>query len=165
MRIYTKSGDKGETGLIGGQRVSKADMRITAISEIDELNAVIGVLRSMKCYKKTDEILKQVQDDLFKIGAQLADPQKKHTKIEITEQRTAALEHFIDELEEKLPRLTNFILPAGTPFAAEAHLTRAVCRRAERSIVALHKKSPLPAEVLKYLNRLSDYLFLLAAGK
>lgn len=162
MRIYTKSGDKGETGILGGGRVSKTDARIMAIGETDELNAMIGVLRSFKLAAKTDALLEKIQNDLFTVGALLADPEKKYALDGVTADDTVTLEKYIDALEDALPRLKNFILPAGTPFAAHAHLTRAICRRAERSVIALHKKSPLSAEILKYLNRLSDLLFMLA---
>lgn len=198
MKIYTKSGDKGETGLIGGLRVSKNHLRIKCIGEIDELNAAIGVLRAqktpeiLKSSKRLamivsrsetpypDGILEQVQNDLFAIGAELADPKnslkirpisKKHIAANVirsghvnylAELRLGLLEKCIDELESKLPRLKNFILPGGTPFAAHAHLARAICRRAERKLAALHAVSAQNPELLKYLNRLSDLLFVLA---
>lgn len=179
MRIYTKTGDKGETGLIGGARISKADLRIEAIGQIDELNANIGVLRSIlrqaalrrsavpamagrpQDDKGRDDILEQIQNDLFKIGAELADmrPQMKKT---ITAKHASFLEQRIDELEAKLPELHKFILPTGTPFSAHAHLARTVCRRAERTLVALHTKVPMNPDILIYINRLSDLLFMLS---
>lgn len=167
MSIYTKSGDKGETGLLGGRRVSKSDPRIEAIGAVDELNAHMGMLATLSLAK--DEILKQVQDDLFTLGAQLADPDRQPDSkqpavnqpgIEAT--HVKYLEQRIDELEAKLPPLKQFILPGGTPFASHAHMARAVCRRAERSVVALHKKTPIGPHTIEYLNRLSDLLFMLA---
>lgn len=171
MRIYTKSGDKGETGLLGGVRVPKDDLRIAAIGEVDELNAIIGVLRSM-LRRAQHDILKQIQSNLFAIGAELAEPdakQKRRTRLSeqnrkspFDENRSRVLEKEIDRMENALPPLKNFILPAGTTFSAHAHLARAVCRRAERAVVALHRKSPLNQNILIYLNRLSDFLFMLA---
>jgi cob(I)alamin adenosyltransferase len=181
MRIYTKSGDKGQTGLLGAKRVSKSSRRITAIGNLDELNAALGVLLTLNPLKKTGVILRQAQDDLFAIGAEMADPEKKYMvapsgrinylaslRLGLVDKKIGAagvqfLEKSIDELEAKLPRLKNFILPGGTPFAAHAHLARAICRRAERSIVRLNEKETLGNEhIIIYLNRLSDFLFMLA---
>lgn len=153
MRIYTKGGDNGETGLIGGSRVSKDDMRICAIGEIDELNASLGILQT---YKKTP-ILQTIQNDLFNIGAELAGG-----KSTISESHVKALEIAIDAIESNLPELKHFIIPGGTQFSAHAHMSRAICRRAERSVVSLHIKSPLNIHIIEYLNRLSDLLFVLA---
>lgn len=167
MHIYTKSGDKGETGLLGGRRVSKNDCRIFAIGAVDELNACIGIMRTHTTAEKTDTLLTQIQNDLFQIGAQLADAEGKFTKNPIGEKEVAALENYIDALEKKLPPLKNFILPGGTPFSAHAHFARAVCRRAERQVVVLKEKTtgekaPLGGQIIIYLNRLSDLLFMLA---
>lgn len=163
MRIYTKTGDRGETGLLGFARVSKTDLRIHAIGEVDELNAMLGILRSMKSAKGTAIVLQQIQNDLFLLGAELADMRKTDNKIRgIGGEDVQFLEHAIDERDARLPELKNFILPDGVPFSAHAHLARAICRRAERSAVALHKKTPLNPQLLIYLNRLSDLLFILA---
>lgn len=152
MRIYTKSGDKGETSLIGGVRVSKTDARICAIGEVDELNAMIGVLQTIK----QTTLFTEVQNSLFAIGARLAGG-KTHPSLNVE-----LLERAIDEIDAKLPPLKNFILPGGTPFAAHAHLARAACRRAERAVIALQKKFAVDAGIIIYLNRLSDLLFMAA---
>lgn len=166
MSIYTKSGDKGETGLLGGRRVSKSTPRIVAIGEIDELNAALGVLcalkREEKEQEKVIETLHDIQSDLFMIGAELADPEKKSPALPLQTNDVQKLEQWIDEREKKLPELKNFILPGGTPFAAHAHLARAICRRAERTVVALHEKESINPQIIIYLNRLSDLLFMLA---
>lgn len=180
MSIYTKSGDKGETELLGGKRISKSSLRIAAIGEVDELNAAIGVLRTSSeiknqrskiktCTKSsrsmTDQnakrILTRVQHNLFTIGTELADPNHHVTAPRIKETHVKKLEAWIDEREKKLPPLKNFILPGGTSFVASAHLARAVCRRAERAVVAIHKKEPINPQIIIYLNRLSDLLFML----
>lgn len=165
--IYTKSGDTGETGLLGGTRVSKSNARIAAIGELDELNALIGVLRGVH----SKVILKEVQDEIFAIGAKLAagpvqkklrTPRIAKAQPDILAAATARLEKEIDRMEAALPRLQNFILPGGTPFAAHAHLARAICRRAERALVRLHENEPVNQEILKYINRLSDWFFMAA---
>lgn len=162
MRIYTKTGDRGETGLLGGARVSKTDLRIHAIGDVDELNAMLGVLRTLKPKPNTQTLLQHIQNDLFLLGAELADARKTGKINGIEETHVKFLEHAIDERDARLPELRNFILPDGVPFSAHAHLARAVCRRAERAVLALHKKSPLNPRLLIYLNRLSDLLFILA---
>ncbi len=163
--IYTKTGDTGETGLLGGVRISKSSTRISAIGNVDELNAYIGILRNFRQLGSHKKLLEQIQRDLFSVGAQLADsgpiPSAKSMPT-ITEYHIKNLEHTINALGKKLPALRNFILPAGTPYAAHAHFARAICRRAECSLVALHKKEPQNKNLLIYLNRLSDLLFMLA---
>lgn len=170
MSIVTKTGDSGETGLIGGSRVSKNSPFMHAIGSVDELNASVGVLRTFKNDTQTKKIFEQIQNDLFVVGAELADPGKKSSH---TPHITASHVHFLEEriyaIEKKLPPLRNFILPTGTPFAAHLHLARAICRRAERWVTGLHtgKKTNEVAEprlglTIKYLNRLSDLLFVLA---
>lgn len=166
MKIYTKTGDKGETGLIGGTRVSKSALRVEAYGEVDELNAVLGYARA----KVTDESIKgqlsDIQRDLFAIGAQLADPrgqvEKKAEKAAVSEARVKELEALIDRYDSMLSPLRSFILPGGAEAGAILHLARAVCRRAERRVVALSKEAPLPPVLLIYVNRLSDLLFILA---
>lgn len=170
MKIYTKTGDTGETALIGGQRTSKADMRIQAIGAIDELNASLGYLHSMLPISFDDvaaDIL-HIQHRLFDIGAILANiSEKKGRSVavpELSAQQVAWLEKRIDHYDKDLTQLTAFILPGGTTGAAQAHIARAICRRAERQLVEVQQqyKDSLPATVLKYINRLSDYLFTIA---
>ena len=166
MKIYTKTGDKGETGLIGGARVLKSALRVEAYGEIDELNAVLGCIRT----KLTDETISvsllEIQRDLFAIGAQLADPrgqvEKKAEKVSIGEERVRQLEEIIDRYDAVLPPLRSFILPGGTEGGALLHLARAVCRRAERRMVALSQETSLSPVLIIYINRLSDLLFTLA---
>ena len=162
MRIYTKTGDRGETGLIGGKRVSKNSILIHAIGGLDELNAGIGILVSLSTQNgKFAPLLAQIQNDIFSMGAEIADTRPAR-KIYINNSHVTALERKIDALEEKLPPLRNFILPGGTLFAAHAHMARAICRRAERDLAALNKKMRVNPNTLAYLNRLSDLLFMLA---
>jgi len=167
MKIYTRTGDGGDTGLFGGGRVSKAHVRVAAYGDIDELNSAIGVVRATEPRAFHDDLLRAVQRDLFAIGGHLAtpDPQKVAKaleKAELSEARIAEFEDTIDEADRELPPLRAFILPAGAPKAAELHLARTVCRRAERSVVALDREAGVPALFLQYLNRLSDLLFTLA---
>lgn len=159
MKIYTKSGDKGTTSLIGGRRVAKNDPTICAIGEVDELACSLGVLLSHKPNKKTFGLIVEIQKELFLLGAELADPGRKTKKYAINVSDVSFLEDSIDELQAKMPQLNNFILPGGTQFAAHAHLARAICRRVERAIVALKSTNP---QIIVYLNRLSDLLFVLA---
>ncbi len=161
--IYTKTGDSGTTGLIGGERVPKHDTRIHAIGDIDELNALLGVIVSMI---KDDaplfsERIEITQHHLFTVGALLADPQTS-LSLTIQPEWITALEQWIDEYHDVVPPLSKFILPTGSTVAAHLQLTRAVCRRAERSLTLLHQTSPLMTELLSYINRLSDFLFLAA---
>lgn len=167
MKIYTRTGDGGDTGLFGGGRVSKAHVRVAAYGDIDELNSAIGVVRATEPRAFHDDLLRAVQRDLFAIGGHLAtpDPQKVAKaleKAELSEARIAEFEDTIDAADRELPPLRAFILPAGVPKAAELHLARTVCRRAERSVVALDREAGVPALFLQYLNRLSDLLFTLA---
>ena len=167
MRIYTKTGDKGDTGLFGGGRVAKDDPRVDAYGEIDELNAVLGMARSVEMMPRIDEVLLPVQRDLFAIGGHLAtpDPEKVATaleKAELSAERVSQFEQVMDAADQELPPLRAFVLPAGTPKAAALHLARTVCRRAERSVVHLAHETAVPALFVVYLNRLSDFLFTLA---
>jgi cob(I)alamin adenosyltransferase len=165
MKIYTKTGDAGETGLFDGTRVSKADDRVDAYGEVDELNAWLGVIRSRRPEGDIDAILETLQRELFAVGASLADPRKKIaarvTKAAIEAAAVARLEGWIDRLEEELPPLRKFILAGGSESGALLHAARAVCRRAERRVVALGPESFDPM-VLTYLNRVSDLLFVMA---
>ena len=167
MRIYTKTGDKGDTGLFGGGRVRKDDPRVEAYGDVDEINACLGFVRAVEVMPRIDEVLVAVQRDLFSIGALLATPdlQKMHdhlTKAQIDDARIADLEHAIDDCDRELEPLRAFIVPGGTPKAAALHVARTVCRRAERRVVTLQRDVEIPNIVVIYLNRLSDLLFSLA---
>ena len=167
LKIYTRTGDSGSTGLFGGGRVEKSDPRVEAYGEVDELNAVIGMARAVEMMPRIDEVLVPIQRDLFSLGALLATPDhekmKQHlVKARIDEGRIAELEQLIDEGEAELEPLKAFILPGGTPKAAALHVARTVCRRAERRVVALSHQVEYPPLVVVYLNRLSDLLFVLA---
>jgi cob(I)alamin adenosyltransferase len=165
LKIYTKTGDDGRTGLLGPGRVAKDSVRIAAYGTIDELNAAVGVARAARPDPAADALLARVQDDLFAVGAALADPDPQGPFHQaITPEHAARLEAEIDALEASLPPLTQFILPGGTPAAAQVHLARTVCRRAERQVVRLAHTAgePVPGTVVVYLNRLSDFLFVLA---
>ena len=165
MKIYTKAGDSGLTGLLGPGRFAKDDPRIEAYGTVDELNAAVGVARAAVPDPDADARLARVQADLFVVGSALADPDPSgpfHRAV--TPEHAAALERAIDELETALDPLRQFILPGGTPAAASIHLARTVCRRAEREVVRLahDPAQSVPPEVIVYLNRLSDFLFVLA---
>jgi cob(I)alamin adenosyltransferase len=167
MKIYTRTGDAGDTGLFGGGRVSKDDPRVEAYGDVDELNAVLGMARAVDQMPRIDEVLVPVQRDLFAIGALLATPDRDKmaqqlAKARIDEERIAELERAIDDAEVELEPLRAFILPGGTPKAAALHVARTVCRRAERRVVTLRRDVELPDLAIIYLNRLSDLLFTLA---
>jgi cob(I)alamin adenosyltransferase len=167
MKIYTKTGDQGSTGLFGGGRVPKDDVRVEAYGDVDELNAVIGMARSIETMPRIDEVLVPIQRDLFAIGALLATPDREKMaqhlqKARIDEARIIELEHAIDDGEAELEPLTAFIIPGGSPKAAALHVARTVCRRAERHVVRLQHEVTLPPLAVIYLNRLSDLLFTLA---
>ena len=161
-KIYTKGGDKGKTSLVGGSRVSKCNDIIDAIGNVDELNALLGlVVCDLK--KPFISTLKGIQNDLFDIGADLATPMnKKGTVLRINKDYIVYLEKEIDKINNNLPPLNSFILPGGSKISSIIHLARTVNRRCERSVVKLNEKQKVNIEVLKYLNRLSDYLFVLA---
>ena len=167
VKIYTKTGDKGDTGLFGGGRVPKDDPRVEAYGDVDELNAVIGMARAVELMPRIDEVLVPVQRDLFAIGALLATPDREKMaqhlqKARIDEHRITELEQAIDDAESELEPLRAFILPGGTPKSAALHVARTVCRRAERNVVRLQHDVELPELTVIYLNRLSDLLFTLA---
>ncbi len=167
MKIYTRTGDKGDTGLFGGGRVDKDHPRVDAYGEIDELNAVLGIARAANREPRINEIILGIQRDLFSIGALLATPDHQKmedhlTKAVIGESRVAELEAYIDECDRELQPLKAFIIPGGTQSASALHFGRTVCRRAERQIVSLSKELELPPIVVVYVNRLSDLLFTLA---
>jgi cob(I)alamin adenosyltransferase len=165
-RIYTKTGDSGETGLFGGGRVSKAHVRVEAYGAVDELNSVIGWILSFEPELSITRRLHAIQADLFTIGAQLATADtgrgRRPTVPVLPSSRVPELEHWIDQLEEDLPALRNFILPGGSPLGAAFHIGRTVCRRAERRVVALADSESVEPNTIIYLNRLSDLLFVLA---
>ncbi len=165
MKIYTKTGDDGTTGLLGPGRVGKDDPRIESYGTVDELNAVLGLARAAGLDANADALVARLQDDLFAVGAALADPDPNgrfHNAV--GEGLAARLEGEIDRLEAELPPLTQFILPGGTPSAAQLHLARTICRRAERQVVRLGREpgGAVPHNLVAYLNRLSDFLFVLA---
>jgi len=167
MRIYTRTGDKGDTGLFGGGRVPKDHPRVEAYGDVDELNAALGLARSIEMMPRIDEVLAPVQRDLFSLGALLATPhpekvREQLAKARIDADRIAELERAIDDGEAELTPLEAFILPGGTPKAAALHVARTVCRRAERRVIALRHEVEIPDLVIQYLNRLSDLLFVLA---
>jgi cob(I)alamin adenosyltransferase len=165
-RVYTRAGDDGTTALVGGQRVPKDSARIEAYGTIDELNSVIGVaLTSVGIAPRLVAPLQTVQQVLFNLGSRLALDPADADRIQlpsVSAAHTAALEALIDEWNEGLPALKSFVLPGGTPAAAQLHVARTVCRRAERVILALHRVDPVEAEVVAYVNRLSDLLFVAA---
>lgn len=163
MKIYTKTGDQGETSLLGGTRVSKAHERIDAYGTIDELNSYIGLLRDQEVNVKRKDLLKEIQDILFTIGSSLAaDPAKTNIKKpDVHDQDITILEQEIDKMEQQLPELKAFILPGGHMAVSFCHIARTVCRRAERNVIALTKNSNVDPLIIAYLNRLSDYLFVL----
>jgi cob(I)alamin adenosyltransferase len=166
-RIYTKTGDAGDTGLGDGSRVPKDHPRVAAYGEVDELNAVLGLLvAALADNAAYAELLRGIQNDLFDVGADLCQPQptteKLGTKLRVRAEQSARLEVTIDQLNEKLAPLTSFVLPGGCTTAAWCHLARTVCRRAERAVVTLARTETINSEVVIYLNRLSDLLFVLA---
>ncbi len=163
MKIYTKKGDKGTTSLFGGQTVEKNSSRISAYGTVDELNSVIGVALSFPHSERTNELLREIQHQLFVLGADLATPFSKKVRIDrISDSEVEYLEKNIDALEVGLPPLKSFILPGGTQSASNLHFARTVCRRAERITVSCADEEYVAPEAIKYLNRLSDFLFVLA---
>jgi cob(I)alamin adenosyltransferase len=163
MKIYTKKGDSGETSLFGGKRVSKSSKRIEVYGTVDELNSVVGVALSHGVVSRAKELLNKIQIQLFVLGSDLATPPSKKVKIDrIGASEVKFLESAIDELEESLEPLTSFILPGGSPSGATLHVARTVCRRAERLAVDCSKTDEISDSAIKYLNRLSDFLFVLA---
>ncbi|TAH43220.1 MAG: cob(I)yrinic acid a,c-diamide adenosyltransferase [Bacteroidetes bacterium] len=164
MKIYTKKGDEGKTSLIGGTRVSKSNIRIDAYGTVDELNSWIGLLRDQPEYSEQKKLLLEIQDRLFTIGSHLAaDPEKSRMNLpKLFEADVITLEEAIDEMEKNLPEMKSFVLPGGHTLISYCHIARCVCRRAERMIVDLNAQSEVEPLILKYTNRLSDYLFVLS---
>ena len=164
MKIYTKKGDQGTTALFGGKRISKADPRINAYGTIDELNSCIGLLRDQKVNKGREKELIEIQDRLFTLGSILAtEPGNVKVKVpELLEEDVTFLEQKIDDMSDLLPEMRFFVLPGGHQSVSFCHMARCVCRRAERLIISLAKEAEVPMLIIKYLNRLSDYLFVLS---
>jgi cob(I)alamin adenosyltransferase len=164
MKIYTKTGDKGETGLFGGDRVAKDTPRIDAYGAVDELNSLVGVIRALRSNKKIDDVLRKIQNDLFVLGADLATRKANKRSLipRIALSHIALVEKTIDSFQLSLRPLKSFILPGGTLAASHLHYARTICRRAERSTVRLSCTEEINKNVLVYLNRLSDLLFVLA---
>src|SRR5690606_10613644 len=171
MKVYTKTGDKGTTALFGGTRVAKHHIRIESYGTVDELNSHIGLIRDQDIADNHKQLLSHIQDRLFTLGAILAtDPKKAVLKSgkerlnipKISDEDILLLEHTIDEMNESLPPMTNFILPGGHQTVSFCHIARCVCRRAERQTSFLNENEPVDEKVLMYLNRLSDFIFVLA---
>ncbi len=163
FKIYTKTGDQGSTSLFGGRRVSKSHLRIDSYGTVDELNSYIGFLRDITEDESIRTFLKEIQDRLFTIGANLAsDPGKELPTPDVLPTDVEELEKHMDEMDAALPPLRNFILPGGHTAVSVCHIARTVCRRAERLVVALANEEKVANIILTYLNRLSDYLFILA---
>jgi cob(I)alamin adenosyltransferase len=163
MKIYTKTGDKGETSLFGGKRVPKYDVRINAYGTSDELNSFIGLIRDQKIDAHYKDVLLNIQDKIFVLGATLAaDPDKpKLKKPDLLLEDVELLEKEIDQMNEALPEMTHFILPGGHTTVSYCHIARCVCRRCERLVIELASQTEVEALIIQYLNRLSDYLFVL----
>ena len=167
MKIYTRTGDEGDTGLFGGGRVPKDHPRVSAYGDVDELNSSLGLVRAVADQSFLDELLESIQRDLFAIGGHLATPEPERVrkaleKASLSPARISEFEQIMDDADKALPPLRAFVLPAGTRIAAALHVARTVCRRAERSVVHLNHTEAVPQLFLTYLNRLSDLLFTLA---
>lgn len=167
-RIYTRGGDLGETSLGDGHRVAKSNPRVSAYGTVDELNAAIGLARLHSAGSPIDATLERVQNDLFDVGADLCvppppeDDERHRTRLRVSDDQVGWVEERIDEANAALPPLTSFVLPGGTPLAAYLHFARTVCRRAERDVVSLAAQEPVTPAAVRYLNRLSDLLFVLS---
>jgi cob(I)alamin adenosyltransferase len=165
MKIYTKTGDKGTTALVGGRRVSKGDLKIESYGTVDELNSWIGLVRDQPINESRLDLLKEIQDRLFTIGADLAsEPEQVRKKPipSLLEEDITLLENEMDKMDTELPPLRSFVLPGGNQSVSFAHLARTVCRRAERLVIRLSEEEEVNPMVIKYINRLSDYLFVLS---
>ena len=164
MKIYTKTGDKGQTSLFGGKRVPKYDLRIEAYGTVDELNSYIGLIRDQKIDKNSFDVLIEIQDRLFTLGSILAtEPGNEKVKVpQLKEGDVELLEKEIDVMNETLPEMRSFVLPGGHTTVSYCHVSRCVCRRAERLVIQLSEQDAINPLTFKYLNRLSDYLFVLS---
>lgn len=164
MKVYTKTGDKGLTSLFGGSRVLKSHIRIESYGTIDELNSHVGLLKDQPVNQSRKDLLENIQDKLFTIGAILA-TEPGNTKVKVPSlslEHVTSLEKAMDEMDESLPVMKNFVLPGGHESVSFCHITRCICRRAERLAIALNESEPVEAVVIQYLNRLSDYFFVLS---
>ncbi|BDC98321.1 cob(I)yrinic acid a,c-diamide adenosyltransferase [Persicobacter psychrovividus] len=163
MKVYTKTGDKGTTALVNGKRVSKSHIRLDAYGTTDELNSYIGLIRDRSTDQERRALLQDIQDRLFTIGSHLAkDGEVKFALPELHEEDITILEKAIDKMQETVPPMRSFVLPGGHETSSFCHIARCVCRRAERNVIKVSEESEVPDLVVKYLNRLSDYLFVLA---
>jgi len=165
MKVYTKTGDDGTSGLIGGTRVEKYDLRLESYGTVDELNSWIGLICSQKIDPTSRDLLLSVQNNLFVIGARLATDLSKtdlSARLPLKAEEITKLEHEMDRILDQLPPMEHFVLPGGSNAISYCHLARTVCRRAERRVCQLAKEVSIPADLIKYLNRLSDYLFVLS---
>ncbi len=164
MKIYTKTGDKGKTSLLGGTRVSKSNERINAYGTIDELNAFLGLVSDLDPDDRHREFIRNIQNRLFTIGSSLAaeTERAKEFKPDLQENDITELEHAIDKMDEILPQMKNFIIPGGHQLVSNTHIARTVCRRAERLVIKLSETEEIEEIIIRYLNRLSDYLFVLS---
>lgn len=165
VKLYTKTGDDGTTGLVGGTRIKKYALRLEAYGTVDELNAAIGLIRSNELPDEILKLLIQIQNKLFNVGSRLASDEKGNaitSGLSILQKHIEELEKAIDELEKHLPEIKNFVLPGGEPVSAQCHLARTICRRAERRILEFAEKETVQPEIIIYINRLSDFLFVLA---
>ena len=163
FKIYTKTGDTGETSLFGGKRIPKNHIRIESYGTVDELNSHVGLLRDQISISDVRALLLEIQHTLFVLGSHLAATPGKELKLpSFEEKQIEILEKAIDDMDEKLPPLKTFILPGGHPIVSQAHICRCVCRRAERNAIHLHLEEPIHPDIIRYLNRLSDYFFTLA---
>ncbi len=165
MKIYTKTGDSGETGLFGGARVAKDDIRVEAYGAIDELNAALGLAAASSEREEETQLIAEIQTDLFVLGAELACVPEKRDNLKlrlIDDSDIARLERHIDDQQARLPELSNFILPGGGPVSASLHQARTICRRAERRVLTLSRSQQVSRQILVYLNRLADLCFVMA---
>jgi len=165
IKIYTKTGDDGTTGLLGGSRVKKYNIRLEAYGTVDELNSALGVLRSYSIPEELSDIIINVQNTLFNIGSRLASDEQGDNftaSLALSDRHIDFIEAAIDRLEDELPELKNFIIPGGDPAAASCHVARTICRRAERRIVEFSEQNKVQPEIIKFINRLSDLLFVMA---
>lgn len=164
MKVYTKTGDKGETSLLGGTRVKKSHIRIESYGTVDELNSYIGLIRDHEIGDAERDLLIEIQDRLFTLGSHLAsDPNKTKRNIpDLFQEDITALEKAMDAMNESLPEMRSFVLPGGNKLVSFTHIARCVCRRAERLVIALNEEDPVDEICIQYLNRLSDYLFVLS---
>ncbi|MHA2206344.1 MAG: cob(I)yrinic acid a,c-diamide adenosyltransferase [Candidatus Thorarchaeota archaeon] len=163
-RIYTRKGDKGKTGLLTGERVEKDDTRIEAYGTVDELNSSLGIAKTHSC-ERISEFLIKIQQQIFYIAAELATPQASLDSVKgiprVGAEDVTRLEEIADEISNELPHLSNFVVPGGTSAASFLHLSRSICRRAERRVITFSKTEPVNTEIIRYLNRLSDLLFVM----